>query len=458
MIDPKTWNCVSDYFRCPEQLLRFSLRRSLRLRDGYFRFGTDVICYGSYAGRRPATHPFGKLPDALEDVEITDGFAQLPFDPSQVADNLRREVYVRDWRDGASASKLAQLYYALRPLLPLWVRKQLQKAYVGNWHDLAFPKWPVDCTVDKLMTELLIFSMRTTGNDRIPFIWFWPKNAVSCAIVTHDVENKSASDFCEQLLDIDDSFGVKASFQLMPECRSAVRRELLQSIQNRGFEIALHDLDHDGHVYENHARFVDRAAEINFNANKYGAEGFRAGYLYRKQLWYDALKVSYDMSIPNVAHLDPQRGGCCTVMPYFLGDVLELPVTTTHDYTLFHILDDDSIDLWKKQIEIILGNYGLISFIVHPEQLIDKRQRCMYEALLAYLSCLQDETGIWMTTPGEVNRWWRQRSEMRLVQNTNGWQIEGIGSERASIAYAVLQDNRLSYEFDTVAIGDSACR
>ena len=69
-------------------------------------------------------------------------------------------------------------------------------------------------------------------------------------------------------------------------------------------------------------------------------------------MWYDDLKFSYDMSVPNVAHLDPQRGGCCTVMPYFLGDILEIPVTTVQDYTLFSILDDYSIDLWKRQIEI----------------------------------------------------------------------------------------------------------
>ena len=72
--------------------------------------------------------------------------------------------------------------------------------------------------------------------------------------------------------------------------------------------------------------------------------------LYRKQSWFDALDFAYDMSVPNVAHLDPQRGGCCTVMPYFIGDMLELPVTMTQDYMMFHILKDYSIGLWKQQI------------------------------------------------------------------------------------------------------------
>src|SRR2546425_12755629 len=45
----------------------------------------------------------------------------------------------------------------------------------------------------------------------------------------------------------------------------------------------------------------------------------RRGFVPQKQEWFDALDFSYDMSVPNVAHLDPQRGGCCTVMPYFVG-------------------------------------------------------------------------------------------------------------------------------------------
>ncbi len=62
------------------------------------------------------------------------------------------------------------------------------------------------------------------------------------------------------------------------------------------------------------------------------------------------------MSVPNVAHLDPQRGGCCTVMPYFIGDILEIPVTTIQDYTLFNILNDFSTRIWKEQTAIIREN------------------------------------------------------------------------------------------------------
>jgi hypothetical protein len=160
-------------------------------------------------------------------------------------------------------------------------------------------------------------------------------------------------------------------------------------------------------------------------------------------MWYDDLKFSYDMSVPNVAHLDPQRGGCCTVMPYFLGDILEIPVTTVQDYTLFSILDDYSIDLWKQQIEILMNKHGLMSFIVHPDYVQKPRECSVYKELLNHLALLRREKAVWIATPGEVNRWWRQRAEMRLVENGEGWQIEGSGKERARIAYASEEEGRL---------------
>jgi hypothetical protein len=245
-------------------------------------------------------------------------------------------------------------------------------------------------------------------------------------------------------MDIDDSFGIKASFQVVPEERYGVSPEFLQSIRRRGFEVAVHDLNHDGHLYRDLPQFLERAARINAYGKQYGADGFRAGVLYRKQVWYDALDFAYDMSVPNVAHLDPQHGGCCTVMPYFIGNILELPVTTTQDYSLFNILREYSIDLWKRQIDLIMEKHGLMSFIVHPDYVVKSRERSVYEQLLNHLRELNERKGVWLATPGEVNRWWRQRAELRLVEAAQGWRVEGMGRERARIAYASEKDGRLA--------------
>jgi len=448
-------DCLAQYYGCPERFIRFALKDHLLATWGYFQFGEGAICYGSYFGGQASESPGGALPDGFHDTVIEDGTIYLPFDPSQVAANLRGEVYADDWRSRSPLSLLTKIYYFVRPVLSLGVRRHLQRLHLRGWNKLPFPRWPVDCSVDNLMERLLLLSLRSNNVQRIPFIWFWPEGASSCAIMTHDVETKMGRDFCATLMDIDDSFGIKASFQLVPERRYEVDHEFLGLIRDRGFEIAVHDLNHDGHLYRDRREFLERSAKINFYGKQYGARGFRAGVLYRKQLWYDALTFSYDMSVPNVAHLDPQRGGCCTVMPYFVGKMLEIPVTTTQDYTLFHILGDWSIDLWKRQIGLIMARHGLISFIVHPDYILNGRERSIYEALLGELARLRAEKGVWISTPVEVDRWWRQRAGMRLVEKGKGWQIEGPGKERARIAFASERDGQLVLTLQTGADGET---
>jgi hypothetical protein len=445
-------NSLTDYYRCPERYARMEVRRREPVGRGYFRFGAGATCYGNCYGQQPAQDPDGTLPDASQEVAVENETIYLPFDPKEIADNLRHEIYVGDWRSGTT-STLAKMYYFVRPVLPVSVRRHLQKFHLRNWGKLNFPQWPVDCSVDNLFEELMLLALKAAGQKRIPFIWFWPEGHSACAIMTHDVETAAGRDFCPTLIEIDESFGIKASIQVVPEERYSVTPAFLQSIRERGFEVVVHDLNHDGHLYKNREQFLERVAKINAYGKQFGADGFRAAVLYRKQVWYDALKCSFDMSVPNVAHLDPQRGGCCTVMPYFLGDIVEIPVTTVQDYTLFHILDDYSIGLWKQQCSIILEKHGLMSFIVHPDYVMTARQRSVYESLLSFLADMRNKNGVWITTPGEVNRWWRQRAELRLVNGAEGWQIEGAGKERARIAWASETDGRVVVELESSANG-----
>ena len=252
-------------------------------------------------------------------------------------------------------------------------------------------------------------------------------------------------------MDIDDSFGIKASFQIVPEDRYPVSEAFLDDIRRRGFEVNIHDLNHDGRLFRSRKLFLKRAEQINRYAAEYGALGFRSAVLYRKADWYDALDFSYDMSFPNVSHLEPQPGGCCTVMPYFIGKMLELPVTTTQDYSLFHILEDYSIDLWKQQIGLIRQKHGLVSFIVHPDYILQERPRNTYLSLLKYLGELSSAHRIWTALPKDVNTWWRQRSQMRLTWDGHRWGIDGPGKERARIGYAELDGGRVKYTIEPAA-------
>jgi hypothetical protein len=316
-----------------------------------------------------------------------------------------------------------------------------------GWRGRQFPHWPVDYTVDTVLEKSLILSLKAKGVSSVPFIWFWPGGAQSCAMMTHDVETPAGIDFCRGLMDLDDSFQIKSSFQLVPEERYAIPGELLNELRNRGFEANVQDLNHDGNLFRNREQFLRRAAQINKHIRDIGAKGFRSAILYRNAEWLQALQVSYDMSFPSVAHLDPQRGGCCTIMPYFIDGIVELPLTTIQDYSLLHILRESTINIWEQQIALIQQRNGLISFIVHPDYLGGKRELALYTSLLAKLSRLRAEAGLWITLPGEVDRWWRARNKMKLVSQAGKWCIEGEDSQRARIAYASLAGDRLAYEF-----------
>lgn len=438
-----------DFFRCPEGLARFDIPSTVSADAGYFRFGDTLTCYGTAFGVRAGRHPWDDLGDALSSTRLAGGQVRLPFDPDQAADNLRYERYPMECLPDANrlgASPMVRdLYYVFRPLMPVSIRSVLQRAHLRGQLENPFPSWPVDRTVDRLFETLMELQLRANGNDPIPFIWFWPEGKRAALVITHDVESAAGVAFSPRLMDLDSEYGFSASFQIVPEKRYDVPESLLQEIRKRGFEINVHDLNHDGNLFRDRDEFRSRAAKINSYAAQFGARGFRAGALYRRLDWFDALNVSYDMSVPNVAHLDPQNGGCCTVMPYFVGDILELPVTATQDYSMFHILKQYSIDLWREQAGIIIKGNGLINIITHPDYLIPSDARNTYRQLLAYLAHTCVQRDVWAALPGEINRWWRLRRDLRLVRADNRWQICGEGCERARLAYAALVDGKLAY-------------
>jgi hypothetical protein len=434
-----------DYFRCPGHFVRLRVASGTALSRGYFRFGS-AICYGDIAAPLAANSCNGTLFDALPEVRLhSSGEICLPFDPDEVVKNLRLERYVG--RPGSELF-LQNIYYFLRPILPLAVRKRLQRMVFRRRLKNMFPSWPVDCSVEQIFEQLMALALQSSGVNEIPFIWFWPKGRQSALMMTHDVEGQKGADHCDLLMDLDDFYAIKAAFQLIPEGGYKSFDGLVSRIRARGFELNIHDLDHDGRLYEHEGLFVERAARINAYGRQYGMNGFRSGSMHRKQEWFDKLDFQYDMSVPTVSHVEPQKGGCCTVSPYFVDNILELPLTTVQDHGMFYVLSDRSLDLWWRQIEIILTHHGLISFIVHPDYVIEAAEREQYRKLLEYIAKLRKSHSVWVALPGEINSWWRERSQLQLVPRGDSWEVVGQGSERARLAFAAFADGRVTYRFE----------
>src|SRR5271155_3659091 len=154
---------LSDYYRVPENLLGRVLGAKPSSEDGYFRFGSGAICYGKSTSGVAANVEDAGIYDAHESIRKDGADIYLPFDMTQIIENLRRERYVpgltpsreklvtREW--------MLKPYYFIRESLPVSVRRHMQRVYFSDWKIRPFPGWPVDFTVDNLHEEILWLSM-----------------------------------------------------------------------------------------------------------------------------------------------------------------------------------------------------------------------------------------------------------------------------------------------------------
>ncbi|RKZ19821.1 hypothetical protein DRQ50_01345 [bacterium] len=387
---------------------------------------------------------------AMPHAELAALGAVLPDDVAEAVDYLRLERY-QEQAGGATAvpgsgSMVRRAYYLLRPFLPVALRKHMQRFALRGWQDVPFPRWPVETAIEDLEDAVWTELLRITGSERLPFIWYWPEGRGMAAILTHDVETAAGRDFCGRLMEMEAQHDLVSAFEVVPEERYEVPGAFLQSLRDGGCEVALHGLNHDGHLFDTESGFRERAERINGYLRAWDARGFRSPVMYRRQEWLSHLAIAYDMSVPNSARLDPQRGGCCTIRPYFVGDILELPLTTIQDYTLLAVLNDATPDIWWSQLEVIEARGGLASFIVHPDYMREERGQQLYRSLLERLAQLRDAGRAWTALPGEVNDWWRQRNRLELVEEAGGWTIRGEGARRARVAWAVRDGAGIRYE------------
>src|SRR6266571_4891247 len=152
-----------DYYRCPESFANFALTGTLSRDSGFFWFGEDLLCYGSSSSGFRAQEAGPDLYDVLADVAI-DGAPRLPFDPTEITENLRRERYLPNSHGGGGGTPFERAvrhaYYSLRPAMPVALRKHLQRLRLRDWDKLPFPRWPVDPTVERIFERLLVLLLK----------------------------------------------------------------------------------------------------------------------------------------------------------------------------------------------------------------------------------------------------------------------------------------------------------
>jgi hypothetical protein len=175
----------------------------------------------------------------------------------------------------------------------------------------------------------------------------------------------------------------------------------------------------------------------------WGAVGFRSPSVRRNAAWMHELPCLYDSSFPDTDPFEADPGGCCSIHPFFFGDVVELPITLDQDFTVFELLRRRSIGLWTQKARWIARHHGLVNVIVHPDYMNVERLS-LYDEFLAFLAAREDA---WHALPRAAAEWWRTRDGLSCAVGRDGAaHVEGPGAHAATVAWARVHDQEIVYE------------
>jgi hypothetical protein len=155
---------------------------------------------------------------------------------------------------GGSPGPLARAYFHVKPFIPRPLRWVLRRVRIPG-------VWPID-----------------EGAGDVPAEWCgWPGGKRFALVFTHDVESAEGLSRVRDVADLEMEYGFRSSFNLIPEGPYEDPAELREWLGANGFEVGVHDLNHDGHLYDSREAFKRKAASINTYLEKWGAVGFRSG-------------------------------------------------------------------------------------------------------------------------------------------------------------------------------------
>ncbi|HKQ37660.1 MAG TPA: hypothetical protein VJ063_06245 [Verrucomicrobiae bacterium] len=289
-------------------------------------------------------------------------------------------------------------YYRLKPLIPWKVRIGVRRWAARRRRTTCGDHWPI----------------YEAAGERPGNFPGWPEEKRFAFVLTHDVESKTGVERCRQLVEMDAAHGFRASFNFIPEGGYQTPQELREWLKAKGLEVGVHDLRHDGKLYDSRPLFRQHAARINQYLRQWRAVGFRSAFMHRNLDWLHDLKITYDMSTFDTDPFEPQPEGVHTIFPFWCasGDgksgYVELPYTLPQDSTLFMVLEEKGIDIWRQKLDWIAQRGGMALLNVHPDYIcFDGNPRpneypaALYTELLDYVSTAYRDQ-YWHALPQEV--------------------------------------------------------
>jgi glycosyltransferase involved in cell wall biosynthesis/peptidoglycan/xylan/chitin deacetylase (PgdA/CDA1 family) len=358
------------------------------------------------------------------------------------------EHYLHEhYRSAGGRSLALRGYYALKPRMPRRLQLALRRAYARVQGRRAFPAWPIEPLLVERRDEALRQRVAGAPDGRAPLIDYWPRDCRYAVVLTHDVEGPAGIENIWRVREVERRHGFVSSWNFVAEWYR-LPDGLFAALRDDGCEIGLHGIRHDNSLFADRASFERALPKIARYVAEWGVDGFRSPATHRNADWMAELPVRYDSSFPDTDPFEPQPGGCCSIMPFCFGDVVELPITLVQDHTLWEILRRRDIDCWVQKTDWIMRNRGLVNVIVHPDYVVDPARLELYERFLAHLA---RQTGGWHALPRDVAHWWRQRERLALVTGEDGRpRVAGHSDEPATVIYACQRAGRLLFDTNDV--------
>jgi peptidoglycan/xylan/chitin deacetylase (PgdA/CDA1 family) len=355
--------------------------------------------------------------DSTSTPGAADRDALLDLTPLAVPHGPEARYYLEEkYRAGQDRGRLLDLYYQVRPLMPRSIQLALRRGYSRIQRKQPFPAWPVEPILVDLANQELTRILEARPGLSFPMVSYWPAGKEAAIVLTHDVETAVGVANIVRVREVERKYGLVSSWNFVPE-RYWFDHVLLREITDEGCELGVHGLYHDGRLFSSLEVFNERRPHINRYLRDWGSVGFRSPALHRRVEWLPLIEAEYDSSFPDTDPFEPQPGGCCSIFPFELGRMIELPVTMPQDHTLFEILGQKDISVWKQKAEWIISNHGMVLVLVHPDYMVKPENLARYEELLAYLAGRSD---CWYALPRDVARWWRKRLGSGVSIGRNG--------------------------------------
>lgn len=295
---------------------------------------------------------------------------------------------------------LRRAYYHLKPVIPRRLQIAFRRMLIKRKLAKASAVWPIDPRAGQA-----------------PKGWRgWPEGKQFALVLTHDVEAQRGYDRCRAVTGLEQRLGFRSSFNFLAEDYS-VAPDLRKELLDRGFEVGIHGLSHDGHLYRSREGFVRQATRINRYLKEWQAVGFRSPAMHRNLDWISDFDIEYDSSTFDTDPFEPYPDGEGTIFPFFVKRVAsrpgywELPYTLPQDFTLFVILQQKGIATWQRKLDWIAERGGMALLITHPDYMafngarprVDEYRGDLYREFLEFAKSRCGER-CWHALPREVAR------------------------------------------------------